>query len=567
MNGNTRRLHFDATITRKRTPFLCGGMLAGTVLIALCALPRLTAAPVAYQSSQSSVTKQSSLDYLVQGGRIVDGTGAPERLADVGIRGDRIIFIGDAAAAHVTATHIISAKGLIISPGFIDPHTHADAYLSDPERRSNLNYIMQGVTTVVTGNDGGGPINIGATLDKWQAGGIGTNVVLFAGFGTIRRTVMSMVASAPTPEQLDEMRAEVRTAMQQGAFGLSTGLFYAPQSFSRTDEVIALAKVAAEFGGIYDTHMRDEDSYSIGLLGSIDETLRIGQEAGIPVHISHIKALGPEVWGKSEPAIAKINAARAAGQKVFACQYPYNGSGTALPAALLPPWAQEGTPEERQARLVDPAQRAKLLVAIQENIKRRGGANTLLFTSHKIPELFAKTLAQVAAARKMPAAEAAVEILQKSAREKTMNQLGLISFNMSEKDIANFMREPWDMTCSDGSPGHPRLYGTFPRKLRMYVYQKKFITLPFMVHVSSAEPAEMLGLRERGLLRKGYIADVIAFNPKTVADKATYEHPEVLSVGMQYVFINGKLAVNDGNYTGALAGRTLRHQPRMAADK
>lgn len=551
-----------------RTPsHLCAVILTSAILIALCVLPRLAATPVARSSLRSAVSKQGPLDYLLEGGRIVDGTGAPERRADVGIRGDRIVFIGDAAAAHVTASHVISAKGLIISPGFIDPHTHADAYLSDPARRSNLNYIMQGVTTVVTGNDGGGPINIGATLEKWQAGGIGTNVALLTGFGTIRRAVMGMVASAPTPTQLDEMRADVRAAMQQGAFGLSTGLFYAPQSFSKTDEVIALAKVAADFGGIYDTHMRDEDSYSIGLLGSIDETLRIGREAGIPVHISHIKALGPQVWGESIPAIAKINAARTAGQKVFACQYPYNGSGTALPAALLPPWAQEGTPGERQARLVDPAQRAKLLTAIQENIKRRGGANTLLFTSHKMPELFAKTLAQVATARKMPPAETALAILQMSARDKMMNQLGVISFNMSEKDIENFMRVPWDMTCSDGSPGHPRLYGTFPRKLKMYVFQKKLITLPFMVHVSSAEPAEMLGLYERGLLRKGYIADLIAFNPRTVADKATYEHPEVLSEGMQYVFINGKLVVNEGTYTGALAGRALRHRTSVVADK
>lgn len=563
MNEKTRRASLNVTSTQGwKFACLCAATLAGMALVGSRAQPRKAAATVKAFHSQPVANEQGSLDYLLEDGQIVDGTGSPERRADVGIRGDRVVFVGDAAAAHVTATHVISAKGLIICPGFIDPHTHADAYLSDPARRSNLNYIMQGVTTVVTGNDGGGPIEIAATLDKWQAGSVGTNVALLTGFGTIRRAVMGMVADAPTPAQLDQERADVRLAMQQGAFGLSTGLFYAPQSFSKTDEVIALAKVAAQFGGIYDTHMRDEDSYSIGLLGSIDETLRIGREAGIPVHISHIKALGPEVWGESVPAIAKINAALAAGQKVFACQYPYNGSGTALPAALLPPRAQEGNTEERQARLEDPELRAKLLAAIQENIKRRGGANTLLFTSHKMTELFAKTLAQVAAGRKMPAAETALEILQKSARDKTMNQLGVISFNMSEKDIDNFMREPWDMTCSDGSPGHPRLYGTFPRKLLMYVFQKKLITLPFMVHVSSEEPAEMLGLRERGLLRQGYFADVIAFDPKTVADKATYERPEVLSTGMQYVFINGVLAVNKGKYTGTLAGRGLKHTTR-----
>ena len=560
MNRKTGHVNFlMASARRKRQSYFCTAAMLAAIFFAARTRPDV-AMTKSHSRPRPTFNEQGPLDYLLEGGLIVDGTGTPERRGDVGIRGDLIVFIGNAAAAHVKATHVISAKGLIICPGFIDPHTHADAYLSDPARRSNLNYVMQGVTTVVTGNDGGGPINIAATLDKWQAGGIGTNVALLTGFGTIRRAVMRMVAAAPTPAQLDEERAEARTAMQQGAFGLSTGLFYAPQSFSRTDEVIALAKVAAESGGIYDTHMRDEDSYSIGLLGSIDETLRIGREAHIPVHISHIKALGPEVWGESIPAIAKINAAQAAGEKVFACQYPYTGSGTALPAALLPPWAQEGSPEERAARLVDPAQRAKLLAAIEENIKRRGGANTLLFTSHKMPELFAKTLAQVATARKMPAAETALAILQTSTRDKTMNQLGVISFNMSEKDIDNFMREPWDMTCSDGSPGHPRLYGTFPRKLRMYVFQKKLITLPFMVHVSSEEPAEMLGLRERGLLREGYIADVIAFDPKTISDKATYEHPEVLSKGMQYVFINGVLTVNDGKYTGALAGRALRHQ-------
>ena len=204
---------------------------------------------------------------------------------------------------------------------------------------------MQGVTTVVVGNDGGGPIDVAATLDKYQHQGIGTNVAILTGFGTIRRKVMGMADVDPTPAQLDQMRGYVREAMQQGAFGLSTGLFYAPQSFSKTAEVIELATVATQFGGYYDTHMRDEDSYSIGLLGSIDETLRIGREAHIPVHISHIKALGPAVWGKSVDAIAKINAARAAGQNVTASEYPYTGSGTSLPASLLPPWAHEGTQE------------------------------------------------------------------------------------------------------------------------------------------------------------------------------------------------------------------------------
>lgn len=510
----------------------------------------------------SSAPQTQPLDYLLIGGHVVDGTGSAPRRADLGIRGDRIAFIGNAAAAaHIHSKQTFSAKGFIICPGFIDPHTHADAYLNDSVRRNNLNYIMQGVTTVVVGNDGGGPIDVAATLDKYQQQGVGTNVAILTGFGTIRRAVMGMVDADPTPAQLDEMRADVRKAMEGGAFGFSTGLFYAPQSFSKTPEVIALSKVAAQYGGFYDTHMRDEDSYSIGLLGAIDETLEIGREAHIAIHISHIKALGPAVWSKSVDAIAKINAARAAGQNVTAAQYPYNGSGTSLPASLLPPWAHEGTQQQVSARLNDPAQRGKLLAAITENIKRRGGANTLLFTDTRVPDLYTKTLAQVAAARKLPAPETALAILQQCSRDKTWDALGVISFNMSEQDIDNFMRQPWVMTDSDGSPGHPRLYGTFPRKLRMYVYQKKLITLPFMVHASSELPAEMLGLLDRGVLREGNIADVIAFDPTTIADKATYEHPQVLSVGMQYIFINGALAVNDGKYTGALAGRALHHKP------
>jgi N-acyl-D-amino-acid deacylase len=513
----------------------------------------------------SAPAQTQQLDYLLLGGRIVDGTGSASRRADVGIRGDRIAFIGNSAAARVHAKKTFSASGLIISPGFIDPHTHADVYLNDPVRRNNLNYIMQGVTTVVVGNDGGGPIDVASALDRYQRQGIGTNVAILTGFGTIRRAVMGMVAADPTPAQLDQMRADVRKAMEGGAFGFSTGLFYAPQSFSRTPEVIELSKVAAQYGGFYDTHMRDEDSYSVGLLGAIDETLEIGREAHIPVHISHIKALGPAVWGKSVDAIAKINAARAAGQDVTAAQYPYTGSGTSLPASLLPPWAQEGAQPQVSARLNDSAQREKLLAAITENIKRRGGASTLLFTSQHMPELYAKNLAQVATARKMPAPETALAILQTCSRDKTWDELGVISFNMSERDVDNFMRQPWVMTDSDGSPGHPRLYGTFPRKLRLYVFQKKLITRPFMVHVSTELPAKMLGLKDRGVLREGYVADVIAFDPATVADKATYEHPQVLSVGMQYIFINGALAVNDGKYTGVLAGKALRHTPSAAA--
>ncbi len=416
--------------------------------------------------------ERKPVDFLLTGGEVVDGTGSPARRADVGISGDRIVFIGDAVQSHLRGMQTINCAGLVIAPGFIDPHTHADSYLNKPDRKNNLNYIMQGVTTVVVGNDGDGPVHVAAALEKYEQQGIGTNVAMLTGFGTARRLVLGAADVAPTAEQLEQMRGLIRGAMQEGAFGISTGLFYVPQSFAKTEEVIELSKIAAQYGGFYDTHMRDEDSYSIGLLGAVDETLRIGREAKIPVHISHIKALGPAVWGKSAEVIAHIEAARAAGQNVSANQYPYVGSGSSLPASLLSPWAQEGNREQISARLDDSAQRERLLSDIKINLERRGGAAAILFPSQRVAELSGKTLADVAAARKMPPVETALAILQDAARNNTWDALGIISFNMNEADVERFMVQPWVMTGSDGSPGHPRLYGTFPRKLHDYVLKR-----------------------------------------------------------------------------------------------
>jgi N-acyl-D-amino-acid deacylase len=360
----------------------------------------------------------------------------------------------------------------------------------------------------------------------------------------------------PTPEQLENMKALVRSAMQEGAFGMSTGLYYVPGSFAKTEEVIELSKVAAAMDGYYDSHMRDEDSYSIGLLGSIAETIRIGREAKISVHISHIKALGPQVWGKSVEAIQMIEKARAEGVDVTADQYPYTASGSSLVASLLSPWAQEGKREEVLARLDDPALRPRLLKEIEENLKRRGGADSLLFTSSEAPELLGKQLSDVAREKNLPPVEAALAIL----RERKLEGLDVASFNMNEDDVMRFMKQPWVMTGSDGSHGHPRMFGTFPRKLRVYVYQKKTISLPFMIRASSGFTAQTVRIPERGLLRTGYFADVIVFDPATIADQSTYEHPNELAVGMKYVIVNGKLAVEDGKYNGVLAGRPLRKQ-------
>ncbi|HKW56008.1 MAG TPA: D-aminoacylase [Candidatus Acidoferrum sp.] len=497
------------------------------------------------------------LDLLLQGGTVVDGSGSVPRAEDVGIRGDRIAFLGNASKERISAARTLDVRGLIVCPGFIDPHTHTLGDLSSPELHGNVNYLMQGVTTVVTGNDGGGSPHVAKTLDLWQAQGIGTNALLLVGHGAVRSEVLGNADVQPTPDQIERMKALVRGAMQEGAFGISTGLFYVPGSFAKTEEVIELSKVAAESGGYYDSHMRDEDSYSIGLLGSIAETIRIGREAKIPVHISHIKALGPQVWGKSVDAIRMIEKARAQGVDVTADQYPYTASGSSLVASLLPAWAQAGSREEVLARLEDPALRPRLLQEIAENLSRRGGPESLLFTSSSAPELLGKRLSDVAAGKKLPPVEAALAIM----RERQLEGLAVASFNMSEDDVIRFMKRPWVMTGSDGSRGHPRMFGTFPRKLRVYVYQKKIISLPFMVRASSDFPARTIGIVQRGLLRVGYFADVIAFDPATVSDRSTYEHPNELAVGMQYVLVNGRIAVENGKYTGALAGRPLRKQP------
>jgi N-acyl-D-aspartate/D-glutamate deacylase len=500
-----------------------------------------------------ALSQQVKLDLLIVGGRVIDGSGSAEMKADVGIRDDLIAFIGDASKAGVGATRTIDATGLIVTPGFIDPHTHTLEDLSDPKRKANENYLMQGVTTVITGNDGQGPIQVAERLDKWREQGIGTNAALLVGQGTVRAQVMKMSDADPTADQLARMKQLIARGMDEGALGMSTGLYYAPGSFAKTEEIIELAKMASERGGIYDSHMRDESSYSIGLLGSIRETIRIGREANIPVHISHIKALGTDVWGQSADAIAMIDKARAEGIDVTADQYPYTASGTSLTASLVPRWAEVGGNAELLKRIDDPRTRPRLIVEMDANLKRRGGAESLLITSTRDKNLVGNTLGAMAKQWNKSPVETALTIIKAGGA-------GVASFNMNDKDIENFMKQEWTLTGSDGSDGHPRKYGTYPRKLREYVFNKKVISLPFAIHASSKLVADTFHIRERGQLKIGYFADVIVFDEKTVADRATYEHPEVLATGMKYVIVNGKLAVDDGKYTGALGGRPIRKE-------
>lgn len=495
-----------------------------------------------------SSSSAQELDLIIRGGSLIDGSGSPAKKADIGIQGDRIAFVGSSAGKK--AKRVIDATGLVVTPGFIDPHTHTAGDLSNPKTSRNDPYLMQGVTTVVTGNDGESPTDIGAALAKWQKQGIGTNAALFIGQGTVRREVMGMSDAKPTAEQMKRMEALVDTAMQQGAIGLSTGLYYAPGSYSSTEEVIDLARVAARHGGIYDTHMRDESSYTIGLLGSVRETIRIGREAHIPVMISHIKALGVDVWGKSADVIAMVDKARKEGVDVTASQYPYTASGTSVTASLVPRWVEANGALLKN--LNDPGLHERIVKEMTENLRRRGGADTLLMTSSKDKSIVGKNLAQIAKERKESPIDAAIQIIKAGGSD-------VASFNMKESDIDAFMRQPWVMTCSDGSPGHPRKYGTFPRKIHLYVYQRHIIPLEFAIRSSTSLPAKTLGLKDRGLLKPGYFADVLVYNPKTFNERATYQSPRILSTGVEYLTVNGKLAIDNGALTTVMAGRALKH--------
>ncbi len=501
--------------------------------------------------SAAAHAQVATVDVLIRGGTVVDGTGEAARITDVGIRGERIVFIGNARRAALRATRVINARGLIVAPGFIDPHTHTQGDLSDTARSANLAYLFQGVTTVMTNNDGGGPVDVAKVLDTWDRQGIGTNAGLYVPEGSVRGAVMGMSSAAAPRAQLDSMKALVTRGMDAGAFGMSTGLYYAPGSYASTDEIIELSKVAAEKGGIYDSHLRDESDYTIGLLGSVNEALRIGREAHIPIHISHIKALGTDVWGQSDTVVSLIEAARAGGLEVTADQYPYLASGTSVGASLLPRWAEAGGRDSLRARIADSAAHQRLVADMEPNLRRRGGASTLLISATRDREILGKTLEQIANERHESPIDAALEIVQQG-------DASVASFNMKESDLEKFMVQPWVMTGSDGSDGHPRKYGTFPKKFHDYVETKHLLTLPQFVHTSSATAAATIRIPERGVLQPGYYADIVVFDSAAYQDKSTYQEPRSYATGVRYVFVNGKPAIDNGRYTGVRAGKALR---------
>jgi len=489
-------------------------------------------------------------DLLIKGGTVFTGEDAPFT-GDVAIKGDKVVAVG--ASLNVTAARTIDAKGMIVAPGFIDPHTHAGDWLASPNPQTRLipAFLLQGVTTAFIGNDGGGSPNVAATLATPRTRPVGINFATYVGFGAIRGQVIGGAARAPTPAELDKEKALVAKGMCEGAIGFSTGLFYAPQSFSKTDEVIALTAEAAKRGGYYDSHIRDESSYTVGLLAAIDEAIAIGKATGIPIHISHIKALGVDVQGMAPQVIARIEAARAAGVNITASQYPWSASGTSLVASLVPLWAQDGGTKAMIARFDDPKLQTKLRADMAEGMRKRGGAATLLITEGPWR---GKYLSQIAAAMKTDPISAAIAVIR-------VHDPATVSFNMSEADIAAFMKQPWVMTDSDASGGHPRVWGTFARKYAKYVVADKVITLREFIERSSSVTAKWFGLTGRGELKPGYFADIVVFDPKTYAARATYEQATLPAVGVRTVVVNGVVAVDNGALTGKAAGRALPHTP------
>ena len=497
-------------------------------------------------------------DVIIRGGTIYDGGEGKSFVGDVAIRGDRIVYVGK--SGRYAAGQVIDAKGMIVAPGFIDPHTHADSFIRSPDKavRVNAAWLNQGVTTVMIGVDGSGTPDVAEDSGKLAASGIGTNIVPFVGFSPVRQRVLGQDARAPTPAELDRMKALVAKGMCEGAVGLSTGLFYAPQSFSTTNEVVAVAREAANRGGIYDTHQRDESSYSIGLLGSVQEAIEIGRQAGMPVHFAHLKALGVDVHGQAGAVIAAIDAARKAGVDVTADQYPWLASGSSLDASLLPRWAVDGGGPALLKRLDDPATLERIRGEMQENLRRRGGPSALLLIAQDFPWT-GQTLEQVAAEWKMDSRDAALRIIRQSieAGEQRGGGAAVASFNMAQADVDLLMKQPWMITSSDGSDGHPRMFATFPEKYVRYVRERKVIDLATFIRQSTGRTADIYKLDRRGYLRPGYFADVLVFDPDRYAPRADYVRPRELSVGVRKLFVNGVLAVDDGRTTGVAVGRAL----------
>ncbi len=509
--------------------------------------------------AQQPTAPSPRYDILITGGSVIDGTGSPSRRADIGIKGDRIVAVSAATIARTEAALVIDATGRTVTPGFIDLHAHLDPLLRLPLAESAL---RQGVTTGLGGPDGGSPLPLGPYLDSARRLKVGINVAFLAGHNDIRRTVMGMSDARPTADQLARMKGLLATAMHDGAFGLSTGLLYLPGTYSDIDEVVALAQVAADSGGIYTSHLRKE---GIGLLDGVAEALEIGRRARIPVVLTHHKAVGQMMWGKSVETLAMVDSARRAGTDVMIDQYPYTATHTGI-GVLVPSWAMAGGREAMEKRLAVPAMRDSVMRGIVQNILTdRGGGDISRVQFARVTwdkSLEGKTLADWARRRNLePTPEVGATLVLEAMSNGGANAIYHV---LDEGDVRRIMVSPHTMIASDGrlsQPGeghpHPRAYGTFPRVLGEYVRQQKLMSFETAVFKMTGMPAKRLGLRDRGVLREGGFADVVIFDPAAIRDAATFIDPHQYPVGIETVLVNGVIAVESGRPSGVRAGRVL----------
>ena len=499
-------------------------------------------------------------DILIKNGRVLDGTGNPWYRADIGITGDRIRAMGTLTGA--TAKTVIDAADRFVTPGFIDVHSHAGEGLATEQLKHGQPLLAQGLTTVFVNPDGGGPTDLAAQRAIYEKQHIGTNVGQFVPHGSIRRAVMEMSDRDPNAAELARMVELTRQGMVAGGVGLSSGLYYAPGSYSKLAEVVAMAKATAPFGGVYSSHIRDEADYTIGVVAAVQEVIDIAEQGGVTGVVSHMKALGPASWGLSKTLIERIEAARTRGVQVFADQYPYEASGTGIVGALMPRSAQVGGRDAMMKRILGEL-RDEIRADVKTNIARRGGAETLMISRYAAdPSFEGQRLSALAARAGMPPEEFALKMLEKG-------DASLVSFNMSESDIEGIMRQPWTMTCTDGDlvpmgvgVPHPRAYGAFARKLKRYVRERNTVDIATAVRSMTSLPATVFGLKDRGQLRAGAFADVLIFDLAKVNDAATYEKPHQLAEGMNDIIVNGEVVRRDGKFTTALPGRVLRPDRR-----
>ncbi|MFV0442377.1 MAG: amidohydrolase family protein [Planctomycetaceae bacterium] len=497
-----------------------------------------------------TVPADERYDLVLQGGTLHRGDGSEPFEANLGIRGGKIAVI---SPDKLSGNKLLDCSGLVIAPGFIDLHNHSDDSILKNATRGNVNYLLQGCTTVVTGNCGFGPTDVRDYLTQVDKQGAGTHIAHLLPQGSLRDAVLGKANRSPTAEELERMRKICDRAMTDGAFGMSTGLIYVPGTFTETAELIEIAKVVAAHDGFYASHIRGEGQT---LLTAIDEALRIGREAGTPVHISHFKASGRPNWGTLRLAIEQVEQARASGQQVTADQCPYIASSTSLEATLLPKWAREGGRSELKKRLTAPETLARIRADVQTSL--HAASRIQLASCRFEPTWIGKSLDDIAELTGRDVLDVVMDI-------ETRGGAQVVSFGMSEDDVRLAMPLLWVATASDGGAKiptrdqpHPRSFGTFPRKIGHYAIEEQVLSLPAAIRSASGLPADILGLTDRGWLREGLAADIVVFDPKTFRDQATFTRPDLPASGVRHVLVEGTLAIYEGVPTGTLTGHALR---------